>query len=440
MKMFFKKKSKENTQEAAEMQYKKARWSPKSKIQLNGGILLLFAGIMILISVCVSFFVASRIYSAKLKEHTANKVVFDLETTDSFKVGKFQDIIDFIESDFGLEYDMDILLEGAIKGMIDALDDPYSFYIEPGEYKSYEASVSGVYQGIGIEYKETELGYEITKVLKDTQAFRAGFQVGDTITHIDGMEIEVLSDEEISQKFSAVDTQVAITLQSPDGVSRTETITVVRILQTSVFYKTLENDTWYIRIEKFDDDTGKEFSYALDAAKKAAAKGLIIDLRGNRGGYEREASKVADAILGEGLIAYAEDRNGKRITEIVSDKNAVDIPIVMLADGGSASASELVLGAFRDFERGVIVGTKTYGKALGQLSRSYSNDGSGIVLTVSRYFTPSGECIHGIGISPDVAVELGEDYAGKLPEDIPAEADTQLAQALVEMGKLLEES
>ena len=112
----------------------------------------------------------------------------------------------------------------------------------------------------------------------------------------------------------------------------------------------------------------------------------------------------------------------------------------MLADSGSASASELVLGAFRDFERGVIVGTKTYGKALGQLSRSYSNDGSGIVLTVSRYFTPSGECIHGIGISPDVAVELGEDYAGKLPEDIPAEADTQLAQALVEMGKLLEES
>ncbi len=440
MKMLFKKKAKEEMQHSTESKYKLSQWTPKHKIQLNGGIILLFAGIMILISVCVSFFVASRIYSAKLKKHTANKVVFNLETTDSFQVAKFQDVVDFIESQFGLDYDMDLLLEGAIKGMIDALDDPYSFYIEPGKYSSYEASVSGVYQGIGVEYKETEFGYEITKVLQKSPADAAGFQVGETITHIDGVEISALSDEDVAEKLSTVDSQVAITLLSMEAVSRVETITVAQIVQASVFYDDLQDGIGYIRIEKFDDNTGAEFELALNQATKKKAKGLIIDLRGNRGGYEREASKMADAILGEGLVAYAEDRNGKRISEIVSDSKAIDLPIVMLADGGSASASELVLGAFRDFERGVIVGTKTYGKALGQLSRSYSSDGSGIVLTVSRYFTPSGECIHGIGITPDVVVELGEDYTGKLPEDIPAEADTQLAQALIEIGKLLEES
>lgn len=440
MKMLFKKKVNDETQQNTEFKYKLPQWSPKNKIQLNGGIVLLFAGIMILISVCVSFFVASRIYSAKLKKHTANKVVFDLATTDSFQVAKFQDIIDFIESQYGLDYDMDLLLEGAIKGMIDALGDPYSFYIEPGEYRSYEATVSGVYQGIGIEYKETDLGYEVTRVLNGTPAFRAGFQVGETITHIDGVEISALSDEDVTEKLSTVDSEVAITLVSQEGVGRIETITVVKIVQTSVFYKKLKDGIGYVRIEKFDDDTGTEFTLALNQAKKDKVQGLIVDLRGNRGGYEREASKVADAILGEGLIAYAEDRGGNRIAEIVSDAQAIDLPIVMLADGGSASASELVLGAFRDFERGVIVGTKTYGKALGQLSRSYSNDGSGVVLTVSRYFTPSGECIHGIGITPDVEVHLSEEYANVLPEDLPEGADTQLTQALIELANLLEAS
>lgn len=440
MNMLFRKKSKEEKnvcEKDVESGNQIVRWTPKSKIQLNGGIMLLFAGLMILISVTVSFFVASRIYSARLKKHTANKVVFNQETTNAFQVAKLQDIVDFIESKFGLEYDMDMLIEGAIKGIVDALDDPYSFYLEPGDYSSYEASVSGVYQGIGIEYKETNLGYEITKVMKNTPAAGGGLMVGETITHLDEIEISELSDEDIAEKLGKVDNQVSVTVRSSEGGVRTVELTVMRIVQTSVYYRDQKDGIRYIRIEKFDDDTGAEFSYAIDQAKKDTVKGLIIDLRGNRGGYEREASKVADLLLGEGLVAYAEDRNGKRITEIVSDSKFVDLPIVMLADGYSASASELVLGAFRDFERGVIVGTKTYGKALGQLSRSYAEDGSGIVLTVSRYFTPSGECIHGVGITPDVLVEPGANYVDKLPDEIPEAEDTQLHQALVEMGKLL---
>lgn len=435
-KLPFKRKNQSPTGEQKEVRL--PSWSVKNHIQLNGGIMLLFAGLIILICVCISFFVASRIYSAQLKKHMANKVVFNTETTESFQVAKLQDVVDFIESKFGLDYDMNLLIEGAIKGMMDALEDPYSYYIEPGAYEDYQASISGVYQGIGIEYKVTEEGYEILKVYKDTPAASVGLIVGEIITQIDDIDVDALSDEEVAAKLSTVDNEITLTVQDASGAARNVTVTVQQIAQTSVYYRDLQDGIRYIRIEKFDDDTGMEFEYVLQQTSADTVKGLIIDLRGNRGGYEREASKVADLILGEGLVAYAQDRNGNRISEIKSDADAVDFPIVMLADGSSASASELVLGAFRDFERGVIVGTKTYGKALGQLSRSYAEDGSGVVLTVSRYFTPSGECIHGVGITPDVVVEPSESYIGKLPEEIPESSDVQLQKALEEIGKLIE--
>lgn len=413
-------------------------WSTQNRIQLNGGILLLFAGLLILISVCVSFLVASRLYSAQLKKHMSNKVVFNSETTEAFEVAKLQDVVDFIESQFGLEYDSNDLIEGAIKGILDALGDPYSYYIEPGAFEDYQNSINGVYQGIGIEYTINEQGYAITSVYRNTPAADAGILVGDLITHVDDIEIAALSDEDVDEKLSTVGNEVLLSVQDAAGTVRKVKVTVQQIAHTSVYYRDLAGGIRYIRIEKFDGDTGTEFEYVLKQTSKDTVKGLIIDLRGNRGGYEREASKVADLILGEGIIAYTQDRTGKRVTEITSDANAVDFPIVMLADGSSASASELVLGAFRDFKRGVIVGTKTYGKALGQLNHSYPEDGSGVVLTVSRYFTPSGECIHGIGITPDVEVNPGELYVGKLPEEIPESSDVQLQKALEEIGKLIE--
>ncbi len=413
--------------------------SKKDRIQLNGGIVILLAGVLILVTATLSFFAAWKLYSAQLKKETENKVVFDIETVEPFQVAKLQDVIDFIESKFGLDYDMNVLLEGAIEGIVDALDDPYSYYIKPGDYDAYQAGISGVYQGIGLEYIETDQGFEITKIYDDTPAAESGLTVGEVITHLDGIEVSAIADEDITEKLGTANNTVTLTVKKGDAEPRTVSLTVRQIVQTSVYYRDAADGIRYIRIEKFDDDTGDEFKYALEQAEKDKVQGLIIDVRGNRGGYEREASKVADMILGEGLIAYAEDRNGKRVTEIKSDKDATELPIVFLADEGSASASELVLGAFRDFDRGVIVGAKTYGKALGQLSRSYAEDGSGIVLTVSRYFTPSGDCIHGIGITPDVEVALDELYTGKLPEEIPAEQDAQLQAAVEEMGKLLKD-
>lgn len=429
MKSFFHRKEEEQTE--------RGKLSVQGRIQLNGGILILIAGLLILVSVTVSFLVASGLYSARLREQTANKVIFNTETTDTYQVAKLQDIIDFIEANFGLDYDMNELLEGAIRGMMNALDDPYSYYIEPGRYDSYEASISGVYGGIGIAYNQTEQGFVVTRVYDKTPAAEAGLKEGDLIVRVDDIEVSALTDEDISGKFGTMGNTVVLTLQESNGAERQISLTVRKIIQSSVYYRDYVGGIRYIRIEKFDDDTGTEFAYAVQQAEKDAVKGVVLDLRGNRGGYEREASKVADLLLGEGIIAYAEDRNGNRITEIRSDAKQMELPIVMLVDGYSASASELVAGAFRDFGRGLLIGTQTYGKALGQISRSYPEDGSGIVLTVSRYFTPSGTCIHGIGITPDIIVEAKADYQGKLPEDIPEEEDLQLQRALEEIAALL---
>ena len=160
-------------------------------------------------------------------------------------------------------------------------------------------------------------------------------------------------------------------------------------------------------------------------------------MRNNGGGFESQASIVADVILPEGVIAYSEDRNGKKIKEIKSDKSELDLPIVMLINQNTASASELVAGAFRDFEKGVIIGVKSYGKALGQVSKTYEVDGSGIVLTVARYFTPSGQCIHDIGIEPDIKVELAEEYKNISPDKLPFDFDDQLQRALMEIEKMI---
>ena len=158
--------------------------------------------------------------------------------------------------------------------------------------------------------------------------------------------------------------------------------------------------------------------------------GIVIDLRYNGGGYEEQASKIADILLPECLIAYSEDKNGKRLSEIKSDAEAVDLPMVLLVNERTASASELLAGALRDNDAAKIVGQNTFGKALGQTRIEFGEDGSGLVVTIARYFTPSGECIHGKGIKPDVEVELLDEYKNVKVQDIPFYQDAQLQKAI----------
>ena len=213
-----------------------------------------------------------------------------------------------------------------------------------------------------------------------------------------------------------------------DDTAETLTITVARVSRQSVFVTDYEG-IMYVRITQFDEDTGAEFLQAMEKIEAVGCRGMILDLRDNGGGYESQADIVADRILPAGVIAYSEDKNGNRLSEILSDETCINVPLAVLVNGRTASASELVTGAIRDYEKGTIIGTKTFGKALGQTRREYTEDGSGIILTVARYFTPSGECIHGTGITPDLIVELPEEYAEASIDEIPFEQDTQLQKA-----------
>lgn len=404
-------------------------------IKLSASTLFFSAAIIIVVTVFLSFFVADRLFYGGYFAEKSNKVSFD-RTVDFRKVAKFQDVLNFIRKNYYLDYDENDLLEGALKGLVEALGDPYSNYFEPGSMDDYNDYITGNYKGIGVEVQEEENGLKVTNVYEDTPAWRVGIKKNDIITHINGKKANEMSRDERSSILGKEGNEVILTVLTSDDKTINYDVKVEVIKKQTVFTKYYDNIA-YIQITQFDDDTGKEFENAVNDILKKGAKGLILDLRNNGGGFESQASIVADILLPEGVIAYSEDRNGKKIKEIKSDKSELDMPIVMLVNQNTASASELVAGAFRDFEKGLIIGVKSYGKALGQISKTYEADGSGIVLTVARYFTPSGQCIHGIGIEPDIKVELAEEYRNISPDKLPFDFDDQLQRALMEIEKMI---
>ena len=313
---------------------------------------------------------------------------------------------------------------------MDSLGDRYSYYIEPGDYGSYNDYITGTYVGLGFTYTRTAEGLHVEEVNAGSPAEECGLLAGQTVTRVNGMNAAELDDPEILSMVNVSGTEIKLTVQSEDGTVSELTAKTATINRQSVYGIGYEDGVYYIRISQFDNDTGTEFDEMLKLAKEGGMTALVLDLRTNGGGYEREADKVADALLGEGLVAYSQDKNGRRLSEVFSDASQVEVPVVLLVNQNTASASELVTGAFRDFKKGTIIGTQTFGKGIGQVSRSYTDDGSGVVITIATYFTPSGECIHGVGITPDVIVTLPEELSRLTPDKIPEGEDAQLDKAL----------
>ncbi len=398
-------------------------------IRLSGVALLLIAVLLVAVTAAVCFAVAGGIYSRKLAKENAYRVLFPSDT-DPYKIAKYQDVIDYIGSNFALEYKSDELVENAIKGYVSGLGDRYSYYIEPGQFEQYDSFLTGSYTGIGIEVSFEGDVMTVTSVMPGTPSEEAGIAAGDVIVSINGMKAETIDRTQLGSIMGQENSVVRMTLKNPAGEECEVEVTVAAINRQSVYGFGYEDGVYYIRIEQFDSDTGSEFEKMINAASSGGMKALVLDLRNNPGGFESQADKVADIILGKGLIAYAVDRDGKRCAEIMSDEGEIGVPVCLLVNGNSASASELVAGAFRDFKKGTIVGKRTFGKAIGQLSRSYKDDGSGVVITVATYFTPSGECIHGVGIAPDVEISQKSGYENTPPADIPDGEDAQLEKAL----------
>lgn len=324
-------------------------------------------------------------------------------------------------------------IEGRKKGTVAALNDPYSQYFDEEEYKQFMESTTGEFFGIGVQIGAVEGSKLITVIapIKGSPAEAAGLKSGDKIVSVNGVEYTVDEmDEAVKHIKGDKGTTVTLGIVSEgDGRVRDVKITRDEIHTESVITGSI-GDIAYIGLTQFEENTVNEFTEAMKAA--AGKKGLILDLRGNPGGILEAAVGISDQLLPEADIVSAKDNRDKEVFHYTSDEASWNKPIVVLVNGGSASASEIVAGALKDNKAATLVGEKTYGKGVVQTLVPLPV-GGGIKLTTSEYFTPSGVSIQDKGIEPDVKVSL--------PEDVKAiglehrDQDTQLQKAIAIIEK-----
>ena len=314
-----------------------------------------------------------------------------------------------IKQYFWQDVDESTLEEGVYKGLLESLDDPYSVYYTHDELVQLQQQTEGIYYGIGAYIsQDNEMGYvRVSKIIKNTPAEASGQQQDDYIYKVDGEDMQGKDSSYVVSKIKGeAGTKVTITVVR-EGATDPIDIEVERqkIESPTVEYQMLDNDMAYIQITEFDLVTTEQFEEAYKQAQTDGMKGLILDLRSNPGGNLSTVCDIARMILPKGLIVYTEDKYGKREEYTCDGANQIKVPLVVLTNGYSASASEILAGAVKDYGIGTLVGTTTYGKGIVQKVINLS-DGSAVKLTVSNYFTPNGNNIHKIGIEPDVEVEF----------------------------------
>ena len=331
------------------------------------------------------------------------------------------------------------LVDGALKGMVAALNDPYSTYYTQDEYQAYNQKNDGTFVGIGATVsKDAATGYlRVVNVYKGAPAETAGLKDLDLITKVDNMDVKNISADELDDLLKGpVGSTVALSVLHSGSATPVD-ISVVRAqVQTQyVAYNMLNKDIMDVSINGFNQGAAQQFQDALKFAKDQGAKGVVLDLRNNLGGSVKECISIADLILPKGLICYTLDKEGKR-DEFNADDQYNNIPIIVLVNGDTASASEILAGAIQDEGRGKLVGTQTYGKGVVQSVLDMPFSGGGVKLTSALYYTPKGRNINGIGLTPDVAVDL-PDAVKAGTADLTAETDTQLKMAIDMMTQQL---
>ena len=365
---------------------------------------------------------------------------YDQLTSSYRKYSKAIGLENYITDSFLKEIDEEKLIEGQLKGMFQALEDPYSVYMTKDEFKDFTEHTQGIYGGIGVIVTPGDDNLiTVVSPIEDTPGERAGLKTGDKIIKVNGQEFTADNmDKAVNLMKGEPKTKVSITVLRKDKEGKNDYIDMdiirEKIRLVTVKSNVVDDNIGYIKITSFDDLTFDDFKRDLASLKKKNVSGIILDLRSNPGGLLDVCVDIADEFLGEGVIVYTEARNGERVYE-KSDKAYIDIPLVVLVNEGSASASEILAGAIKDRGRGVLIGTKTFGKGIVQRIKQLS-DGSGFKLTVSEYFTPSGVNIHGIGIEPDIVVDLPEEVEQIGIENL--KEDLQLQTAIKKMKEMIE--
>lgn len=309
------------------------------------------------------------------------------------------------------------LEEGAMRGMMEALEDPHSMYFNEEEFNMFIEEMDASYTGIGIEVLMKDDYLYVTSVFSDSPASAAGLQPDDIILKVNDMTVTNETYAEAITKMRSKDntTPVDLTILR-NGEELHFSISSDTIHLETVTTKEYDDIT-YIRIRSFDSPTAGEMATAIEKAEKRAARGLIIDVRDNPGGYLETVADIADMLLPKATIVYTKDKDGKQGSLYESDEDCITTPIAILVNENSASASEVLAGALKDNGRATVIGQKTYGK--GSVQTMFRLRNGGAKITISHYYTAGGYIIDGNGIEPDYVVEKGD-----------GEEDLQLEKAL----------
>lgn len=391
--------------------------------------------ILVLVSIFVTailttftmLFVSASLIGASPSNPLSNVEITEESTDISKELSKFRSVIDKY---YLWDVDDEKLRTGAIKGYIEGLGDPYTEYISKEDMKAYTENIMGNFVGIGIYMvKNTDANLvEVLSPIKNSPAEKAGIQPGDLIKKVDGVEYAADDLNTMSEKIKGEEgTNVNIEI-----LRGTETLTFnikrETIKVNQIEGEVLEGDIGYIEVPSFDEYTAKDFKTKFEELKGKNIKSLIIDLRNNGGGIVSEALDIADLIADRGsVLLYTVDKNNNEKTEKSNNNPIINMPIVVLVNGNTASSSEILSGALKDLGKATIIGTKTYGKGVIQNVLTLE-DGSGIKITSEEYQTPKRNKINKIGIEPDIVVELPETVKNVL--NVEKSEDTQLQKAI----------
>ena len=355
--------------------------------------------------------------------------------SDVKTVQKLNYLEELIDEEYLDEKDESSLREGLYAGLLAGLKDPYSTYYTAEQYKELYTSNEGSYVGIGaVLQKDDTGGAKIIQLYEGGPGEQAGLKKGDVIKAVDGADV---TDKETSDIAAMVrDSEkdsVMLTIQRENEEKTRDVKVEIRDVEIqTVSHEMLSGDTGYIRISEFSEVTSDQYKKAFADLKEQGMKKLVVDLRDNPGGLLTAVCGVLRQILPEGRIVYTEDKNGKREEDNCDGKNELDMPLAVLVNGNSASASEIFAGAVKDYGIGTIVGTTTYGKGVVQTIQPLT-DGSAVKITIAKYFTPKGNDINKKGITPDVEAELSGDITDWT--ELTHKEDAQLQTALKEIGQ-----
>lgn len=358
---------------------------------------------------------------------------------DSLPVSEFMHVEEIIEEYYLHEYSMEDLQYAGLKAMVAALGDPYSIYYTPEEFASFKQDAAGEYFGLGMVISmDEEKGLAKVEYFFDGSAAEAaGIKAGDYIVSVNGEDVTEKSLQEISVLCMGEEgTSLKLGVLRGGEVFEFKAVRKA-VNRDMVTYSMLEDRVGYMRIVQFGGNCEKLFGDALKFFEENGARGAVIDLRDNPGGYLSTVVNVLDVLLPEGTVVYTEDKKGAREVK-QSDAACVDMPLVVVVNGNTASAAEIFAGAVQDFGYGDVVGTKTYGKGVVQIVVPITSTGGGLKITTSQYYTPSGRTIDKNGIYPDHFVELQREFR-EHPENYSLTEDAQIKKAIEVLAREIDQ-